>query len=246
MQSPKDEHPAGRQVALCLRSGLEGKTLVFLPGYQSDMGGAKALALDALAERRNAPMLRFDYSGTGASPGEFRDGTMERWIEDALWAIDSSTTGPLILCGSSMGGWIALHVALRRPHRVAAIVGIAAAPDFTGWGFSDGEKATLARDGVLARANAYGPEPMRTYLPFWQSGEELRLLDGAIDFAGPVRLIHGDADPDVPVAVAHRLMAALRSDDVQLTLVKGGGHRLSAPHELRAMTDCVETLLELS
>jgi pimeloyl-ACP methyl ester carboxylesterase len=171
---------------------------------------------------------------------------LEHWIEDALWAVDSCTDGPVILCGSSMGGWIALHVALRRPDRVAAIVGIAAAPDFTGWGFSDAEKATLARDGVLARANAYGPEPMRTYLPFWQSGQALRLLDGPIDFAGPVRLIHGDADPDVPVAVAQRLMAALRSDDVQLTLVKGGGHRLSAPHELRAITDCVESLLELS
>ena len=238
--------PVGGSLATFQRAGSGRSTLVFLPGYQSDMLGAKALALDRLAERTGTAMLRLDYSGTGDSPGEFHDGTLERWIGDALFAIDSCTKGPLILCGSSMGGWIALHLALRRPDRVAALVGIAAAPDFTEWGFSDTDKAVLRRDGVLSKPNDYGPEPMNTFLPFWESGQKLCLLDGPIDFAGPVRLIHGDADPDVPVDVALRLMAALRSDDVQLTLVKGGRHRLSAPHELRAITDCVESLLELS
>ncbi len=240
------DYPHDRRLATCVQEGASCQTLVFLPGYGSDMLGTKAVALSELATRRNLGILRFDYSGTGDSPGDFRDGSLERWIEDAIQAVDACTNGPLIVCGSSMGGWIALHLALRRPDRVAALVGIAAAPDFTDWGFSDSEKATLQRDGVLARTNEYGPEPMRTYLPFWESGQTLRLLEGPIEFDGPVRLIHGDADPDVPVAVALRLMATLRSDDVQLTLVKGGGHRLSAPHELRAITDCVEALLEPS
>ena len=240
------DSPSGGHLATLRRAGSSRSTLVFLPGYQSDMYGTKTVALDKLAERTGTAMLRFDYSGTGDSSGEFHDGTLERWIADALFAIDGCTNGPLILCGSSMGGWIALHLALRRPDRVAALVGIAAAPDFTEWGFSDADKAVLRRDGVVSRANAYGPDPMKTFLPFWESGQKLRLLDGPIDFAGPVRLIHGDADPDVPVDVALRLMAALRSDDIQLTLIKGGGHRLSAPHELRAITDCVVALLEPS
>lgn len=236
--------PTGRPLATSILPGLGRATLIFLPGYASDMNGAKALALEALAQRRGAGMVRFDYSGTGDSPGAFADGTLERWAQDALGVLDTCTQGPVILCGSSMGGWIALHLALRRPERVAALIGIAAAPDFTEWGFAEAEKVTIERDGMLARANAYGPEPMRTFAPFWRSGQAMRLLDGAIAYDGPVRLIHGDADPDVPLGVATRTMAALRSDDVQLTVIKGGGHRLSAPRELRAITDAVEGLLE--
>jgi pimeloyl-ACP methyl ester carboxylesterase len=234
----------GRLLATQVRPGTGATTLMFLPGYASDMGGTKALALDALAERRGLALVRFDYSGCGQSAGEFADGTLERWVEDAVAVLDAGSQGPMILCGSSMGGWAALHVALRRPERVAALIGIAAAPDFTEWGYSRAEKATIEQVGVLERANAYAPEPMRTFAPFWRSGQAMRLLDGPIEFDGRVRLIHGEADPDVPLHVASRLMAALRSDDVQLTVIKNGGHRLSAPHELRAIEEAVERLLE--
>ena len=221
-----------------------GPTLVFLPGYASDMEGTKAVELDTFAEHRGLPILRFDYSGTGSSEGRFEDGTLERWLDEALLLIDSLIEGPIIPIGSSMGGWIALHIALRRPGRVRALVGIATAPDFTGWGYSEEEKKVLQRDGRLEQPNPYGPEPQLTTLGFWQSGERLRLLDGEIGIECPVRLVHGDQDEDVPLDVAMRLKDRLRSADVQLNIVKGGGHRLSAPHEIGAILHTVAGLLE--
>jgi len=221
-----------------------GPTLVFLPGYASDMEGTKAVALDEFAAQRGLSLLRFDYSGTGSSEGRFDDGTLQIWLAEALQVVDSLTSGSIIPIGSSMGGWIALHIALRRPDRVSALVGIAAAPDFTDWGYTDEEKATLQRDGRLEQPNPYGPEPQLTTLGFWQSGQQLRLLDDDIDIRCPVRLIHGDCDEDVPLDVAMRLKDGLRSGDVQLNIVKGGGHRLSAPHEIGAILHTVAGLLE--
>ena len=219
-------------------------TILFLPGYASDMDGTKALALDAFAEARGLAMLRFDYSGTGSSQGRFEDGTLELWLGEAQALIDALTDGPLILVGSSMGGWIAFHLALARPERVAALVGVAAAPDFTDWGYTDEQKAALARDGRLELANPYGEEPQLTTLGFWRSGERLRLLGGEIAVECPVRLVHGDADEDVPLGIAVRLKDAVRSADVQLLVVKGGGHRLSAPHEIDAILRTVDGLIE--
>ena len=234
-----------RQIAYRLRDGAS-PTLVFFPGYASDMEGTKALALDAFVERHGLSMLRFDYSGTGSSGGNFEDGTLGIWLEDALAAVDQLTEGPLILVGSSMGGWLALHVALLRRERVQALAGIAAAPDFTDWGFTIVEKDELHRLGRLERPNPYGPEPEVVTRAFWESGEELTLLDGDIAIDCPVRLIHGGCDTDVPLDVAFRTMAALRSSDVQLLVVKGGGHRLSAPHEIDAILRTVAALLEPS
>ena len=233
----------GRSIAYRLRSG-SSPTLVFLPGYASDMEGTKALALDDFAGRRSLSMLRLDYSGTGSSSGDFEDGTLARWLEESLAALDEFTKGPLIVVGSSMGGWLALHLALLRPGRVHALVGIAAAPDFTDWGFSAEQKATLTRDGRLEEPNPYGPEPSVFTHAFWESGERLRLLDREIGIDCPVRLLHGEIDRDVPLDVAFRLMRALRSSDVQLNVLKGGGHRLSEPHEIRAILGTVEALLE--
>ncbi|MFC7536159.1 alpha/beta fold hydrolase [Sphingomonas sp. GCM10030256] len=238
--------PDGRRIATRFRPGEGPATLVFLPGYASDMEGAKALALDAFAAERGIAMLRLDYSGTGSSSGRFADGTLARWIEDAGAAIDRLTQGPLILAGSSMGGWIMLHLALQQRERVRGLLGIAAAPDFTDWGFTPEDKATLRRDGRLQRADPYGGEAQLTTLGFWQSGEQLRLLHEEIAFDGPVRLIHGDGDTDVPVGVALRLKARLRSADVQLNILKGGGHRLSEPHEIRAILRSADDLLELA
>jgi pimeloyl-ACP methyl ester carboxylesterase len=217
----------GRRIAYRLRTGAR-PTLVFLPGYASDMEGAKALALDGFAERRGLAMLRFDYSGTGSSGGQFEEGTLSAWIEEALAAVDQLTDGPLILVGSSMGGWIALHVALMRQERVRALVGIAAAPDFTDWGFDDGLAAE--QQGISGA--------------FWESGQRLALLGGEIAIDCAVRLLHGEHDHDVPLDVAFRTMRALRSADVQLNVLKGGGHRLSEPHEIDAILRTLAGLLE--
>ena len=217
----------GRKIAYRLRAGSP-PTLLFLPGYASDMEGTKALALDAFAERRGLAMLRLDYSGTGSSPGSFADGTLELWLEEVLAAVDQLTEGPLIIIGSSMGGWIGLHVARLRVDRTQALVGIAAAPDFTDWGFADGAAAESAG---LART-------------FWESGQRLLMLNAQIPVDCPVRLLHGEVDEDVPLDVAFRALRVLRSADVQLNVLKGGGHRLSEPHEIDAILRTVAALLE--
>ena len=218
--------------------------IVFLPGYASDMEGTKAVALDELATTRGLSMLRFDYSGTGSSDGAFEDGTLEGWLAEAVSLIDSLTDGPIVLVGSSMGGWIALHAALQRRERIAGLVGIAAAPDFTEWGYSADEKSTLQRDGRLEQPNPYGAEPQVTTHAFWLSGQSMLLLENEIAIDCPVRLIHGDADRDVPLEVAFRLKDRLRSADVQVTVIKGGGHRLSEAHEIETILRTVSSLVE--
>ncbi|GAA4008160.1 alpha/beta hydrolase [Sphingomonas swuensis] len=234
--------PGDRRLAVRHRSG-SGPTLLFLPGYASDMMGSKAVALDALAEKRGLPMLRFDYSGTGESSGTFAEGTLDRWLEEAE-AVSALADGPLLLIGSSMGGWLMLLLAERLGPRVQALVGIAAAPDFTSWGYSDDDKAELERSGELRRPNPYGGEAELTTRAFFRSGEQLKLLDRPIDFAGPVRLLHGDRDAEVPLEVAFRTKDALVSADVQLTVVKGGTHRLSEPAELALLRRTVIDLLD--
>ena len=233
---------SGRKVAYRLREGAL-PTIVFLPGYASDMEGAKALAIDAFAEDRGLGMLRLDYSGTGSSGGTFEDGTLALWLEDALAAIDRLAEGPIVLIGSSMGGWIAFHLALLRPERVRSLVGIAAAPDFTDWGFPEHLKERLAAGETLRRESPHGGEQVTT-AGFWSSGQELLLLADEIAIDCPVRLVHGEADPDVPLAVAFQTMEALRSADVQLLVLKGGGHRLSEPREIDAILRTVAGLLE--
>lgn len=225
------------------RSKGRGPTLVFLPGYASDMDGTKAVALDAFAAKRGLPMLRFDYSGTGSSEGAFEDGTLARWTDEALLMLDRLTEGSVVLVGSSMGGWVALHLALRRPERVAALLGIAAAPDFTEWGFPDHLKVRLAAGETLRREFPDGGAQVTTS-GFWTSGQAMRLLESEIPIDCPVRLIHGDSDEDVPLDIAFRLKDRLHSADVQVTVIKGGGHRLSAPHEIDTIGRAVAAILE--
>ena len=235
----------GRRLAYRHRPPKEGgPTVLFLPGYASDMEGAKAEAIDAYCSTRGMGCLRFDYSGTGSSGGEFADGTLTRWLEEALAAIDLLTEGPLIVAGSSMGGWLALHAALRRKDRVKAVLGIATAPDFTDWGYTAEEKEALVREGKLEQPNPYGPEPSVTWRGFWESGAEHRLLYNPIDLIIPIRLVHGEEDEEVPMGVPIKLMADLRSSDVQLRLIKGGKHRLSEPHEIHAILVELHGLME--
>jgi pimeloyl-ACP methyl ester carboxylesterase len=235
--------PDGIRLAYRHRAG-SGPTILFLPGYMSDMGGTKALALDGWAAEHGRGMLRFDYSGCGESDGRFADGTLTRWRDDALAVIDAVTAGPLVLVGSSMGGWLMLLVALARPDRVAALVGIAAAPDFTEWGYGEEARATLLRDGRLEEPSAYSDQPFVTTRAFWEDGQANRLLDTPIPFAGPVRLLHGQADADVPWAVSLRLADALTSPDVHVTLVKDGDHRLSREGDIALLTGVVQSLID--
>ena len=226
----------GRRIAYRQREPKAGSpTVLFLPGYASDMEGAKAEAIDIFCATRGFGCLRFDYSGTGSSGGQFADGTLTRWLEEAVAAIDLMTEGPVILAGSSMGGWLALHAALQRKERVKALLGIAAAPDFTDWGYSKEHQEVLLRDGKIEQPNPYGPEPSVTWRGFWESGSFHRLLYNVIDLTIPIRLVHGEQDQDVPMGVPIKLMSDLRSSDVQLRLIKGAGHRLSEPHEIHAI-----------
>ena len=217
-------------------------TIIFLPGYASDMTGAKALAIEAWASKRGRQILRFDYGGCGASPGDFEAQRLVDWRDDVLAMIDL-VTGPVVLVGSSMGGWLMLLAALARPERVAALVGIAAAPDFTDWGFTTDEKMTILSQGRLERANPYGPAPTVYTRAFWASGEAHRLMAGTIAIDVPVRLIHGMLDPDVPYLRSVRLAELLRSADVQTLLVKDGDHRLSRDRDIALMLRTIEELV---
>ena len=234
--------PDGLRLAYRRREG-RGPTLIFLPGYMSDMEGGKAVALDIWAGEQGLAMLRLDYAGNGASEGRFEDGTLASWRDDALLLIDALTRGPVVLVGSSMGGWLALLIALARPDRVAGLIGIAAAPDFTEWGFTDADKALLATEGRIAEPTPYGDDPYVTTRAFWESGQAHRLLGGEIAIDCPVRLLQGQNDPDVPWRTALRLAEKLRSSDVQTLLIKDGDHRLSRPRDLAVLRRVVGALL---
>ena len=233
----------GRTLAYRHRDG-RGPAIVFLPGYMSDMDGTKALALDAWAASEGRAMLRFDYGGCGSSPGQFEAQSLADWRNDTLAIIDGVVEEQVVLVGSSMGGWLMLLVALAWPEKVAGLVGIAAAPDFTGWGFSQEEKLAILRDGRIEQPSAYGDKPYVTSRTFWQSGEALRLLHAPIAIDCPVRLLHGQADPDVSWTYSLELMKQLRSADVQACFIKDGDHRLSRPGDLALLIATVATLLE--
>ncbi|UUL81636.1 alpha/beta fold hydrolase [Sphingomonas qomolangmaensis] len=217
-----------------------GPTILFLPGYASDMSGTKAMALEAWAKENGRGFVRFDYRGCGESDGAFEDFTLADWRDDALLVLDSATKGPVVLVGSSMGGWLALLVARARPDRIVGLVGVAAAPDFTDWGFTSEQKMTLLSEGRLEKPSPYGDAPMVTTRAFWQSGEANRLMFGPIPVSVPVRLIHGTHDAEVPNARAIRLMELLAGDDVSLTLLKNGDHRLSREQDIAAIIRVVE------
>jgi pimeloyl-ACP methyl ester carboxylesterase len=209
----------------------------------SDMEGGKATAIDGWAAAEGRAMLRFDYGGCGASPGDFESQTLADWRDDALAAIDS-VDGPVLLVGSSMGGWVMLLAALERPDKVAGLVGIAAAPDFTDWGFTEADKEKLRREGRIAEPSPYGDQPYVTSHAFWTSGESLRLLGAGIAIDCPVRLLHGQADADVPWRVSLDLAEKLRSADVQVILVKQGDHRLSREEDVELLIATISHLLE--
>ena len=221
--------------------------VVFLGGFGSDMTGTKATALEAAVTTRGNAYLRLDYRGHGQSEGRFVDGAIGDWFADALAVFDAATTGPQVIVGSSMGGWIGLLLARARPDRVKAFAGIAAAPDFTArliaGELSEAQRDTLMREGVLYRPSEYG-DPMPITRRLIEDGANHLLLEQPIPFQGPVRLLHGQNDPDVPWQLSLRIAERLETADVRVTLVKDGDHRLSRPQDLARLIDIVEELVD--
>ncbi|MBN8960463.1 MAG: alpha/beta hydrolase [Rhizobiales bacterium] len=243
------EGAASRRIAVRARkgsaqgSGVPG--LFWLSGFNSDMAGTKAVALDAWAAEQGRACVRFDYSGHGESGGQFVDGTIGRWAEEALAVFDRCCKGAMVAVGSSMGGWIALLVARelkRRGTPLAGLVLIAPAPDFTEelmWkNFPDAVKREIELNGVWMRPSEYGdPYPITRGLI--EDGRKHLLLGGSIDIGCPVRILQGAQDPDVPWRHAFRLTECLPSDDVVLTMVQDGDHRLSRPQDIARLLAAV-------
>ncbi|WP_420563023.1 alpha/beta hydrolase [Thalassobaculum sp.] len=220
--------------------------ILFCGGFMSDMTGTKALALEALARERGQAFTRFDYRGHGQSSGAFRDGTIGKWKADALAVFDAVTEGPVVVVGSSMGGWIALLLALARPERVAGLVGIAAAPDFTEdlmWAeFDETVRRTLTTERVYLEPSDYSDEPYTITMDLIEEGRNHLIMRGPIPIAAPVRLLHGMRDTSVPHRLSVLLAERLETDDVQVHLVKDGDHRLSTERDLALLAGAVAEL----
>lgn len=222
----------------------EGPLLVFLPGYMSDMTGGKASALFAWAAARGRACLLLDYSGSGASGGDFLDGSISRWTGDAaaliahVWPV-----GRVVLIGSSMGGWVALRLGVMLGDRLAGLLGVAAAPDFVDWGLdvAPDEAAALARDGFFARASGYGGDCLYSKV-FLDDAAACLMLGGAIEIVAPVRLLHGQRDDVVPWRLSLQVADLLAADDVQVLLIKDGDHRLSRDSDIAALLELVAGL----
>lgn len=237
------ERPGGARLAWRKVEG-RGPTVVWLGGFKSDMAGTKAQALADWALARGRAYVRFDYFGHGESSGDFRDGTITRWREDALAVLDALVDGEAVLVGSSMGGWIACLAAMAAPGRVKAMVLVAPAPDFT-------EKlmkpeippeglADLARDGVWLRPSEYG-EPYPITRALLEDGARWSILEAQeVPIAAPVRILQGGEDPDVPWAHALQLAQALKGPDVVFILVRDGDHRLSRPQDIARLLAAVD------
>ena len=230
----------------------DGKTpwVVFLPGFRSDMQGGKALALEAWCRAEGRAFLRFDYTGHGESSGEFEDGTIGDWAGDAIDAVAQLTKGPVVLVGSSMGGWVMLLTALAHKTRLAGMVGIAPAPDFTEelvWKTITAEqRRAIEEDGVWYEASEYSDEPTPFTRKLIEDGRRHLLLGGPIELDCPTRLIHGMRDPDVPWEMSLKIARQLTSADVELLFIKDGDHRLSEPYDLERLCRVVGQVCELA
>ncbi|MDR6755345.1 pimeloyl-ACP methyl ester carboxylesterase [Mycoplana sp. BE70] len=251
-----------RDIAMVLLPQRDGNTLphlLWLGGYRSDMTGTKAVELARFAEERGTACIRLDYSGHGASGGAFVDGTISRWLEEALAVVDHARarlgSQRLVIVGSSMGGWLALRVAqeLRQRGRgddVAGMVLVAPAPDFTSEliepNLTEAERASLAERGFFEEPTPYGPDPNIYTLKLIEDGRRNRVLDGVIDAGCPIHVLQGMEDPDVPYTHAVRLMEHLSCDDAVLTLIRDGDHRLSRPEDIEKLREAVSHILEPS
>lgn len=239
--------PQGRQIAYHFTEG-QGPTVVFLGGFKSDMAGTKAVYLQDWAQAKGQSFLRLDYSGHGVSSGDFLDGAIGDWFEDALAVIEAVTTGPLVLVGSSMGGWISLLLARAIPQRIAGLVGIAAAPDFTEdsmWAdFTPAQRAEIMEKGQIGLPSEYADSPYVITRRLIEEGRNRLVLRSPLPLNFPTRLLQGTADVDVPPAVALRLLDHATGDDIRLTLVKDADHRFSTPACLNLITEAICDVLK--
>ena len=238
--------PQGRKIACHITQG-QGPGVVFLGGFKSDMQGTKAVHLQDWAQAQGRAFMRFDYSGHGASSGDFLDGCIGDWFEDALAVIEGLTQGPQVLVGSSMGGWIALQLARQIPQRVSGLVGIAAAPDFTEeiWaGLDDTQRADMQANGKVAMPSDYSDSPYFITRRLIEDGRTRLVLAAPLPLPFPVRLLQGTADTDVSTTTALHLLDHATGPDIRLTLVKGADHRFSTQACLAmiidAVTDCLK------
>jgi pimeloyl-ACP methyl ester carboxylesterase len=226
--------------------GGQSPGILFCGGFASDMTGTKATALEAFAQERGQAFTRFDYRGHGQSSGRFADGTIGKWRGDALAVLDQVTEGPQVLVGSSMGGWIALLLAIARPDRIKGLVGVAAAPDFTEdlmWAeFEEDVRQQLRDTGVYRQPSDYGDDPYTITMDLIEDGRDHLILRGPIHIDAPVRLLHGMRDVDVPHRLSVLLADRLDSEDVQVRLVKDGDHRMSTERDLDLLTQAVAEL----
>ena len=236
----------GRRIAYDRLEG-QGPGIVFLGGFRSDMQGSKAAHLRDWAAAQGRAFLRFDYSGHGASDGVFEEGCIGDWAADARAAIEALTQGPQVLVGSSMGGWISLLMARTIPDRVAGLVTIAAAPDFTErgfWvGFSPGQREALMHDGRIALPSEYG-EPLVLARRLIEDGRDQLVLNQPLSLPFPARMLQGTADADVPVSWAMDLLEHASGEDLRLTLVKGADHRFSSPDCLDLIVATIEEVVQ--
>jgi len=237
--------PEGRKLAYHATQGT-GPAVVFLGGFKSDMNGTKAVYLQEWAQSTGRAFLRLDYSGHGQSSGKFKDGCIGDWAEDALAVITKATTGRVILVGSSMGGWISLLLTRMMPDRVAGLVGVAAAPDFTEdsmWaGFSTDQKAQMVTDGQVELPSEYDDAPYVITKHLIEDGRRNLVLRTPLPLPFPVRLLQGTADVDVDQSVALKLLAHATGRDIRLSLVKGADHRFSSPQDLRMIRKAIHSV----
>ena len=221
--------------------------VVYLTGFRSDMSGTKAMVLEKACQERGQAFIRFDYFGHGASSGAFEEGSLGRWKDDALTVLDALTTGPQILVGSSMGGWVMLLLALERPERIAGLLGLAAAPDFTKDLLHKLKKTysdALLADGVCYISSPYSEQPYPITMHLIEEGKKHELLDNPVPIHCPVRLIHGTHDSDVPWQQSVKLMNALESNDVQIICIKKANHRLSSKNNLNIILKTLDSFFQ--
>lgn len=227
-----------------------GPTVVWLGGFHSEMSGTKGEALARWAVRTGRGFLRFDYFGHGQSPGRFEDGTISRWRGDALAVIDQLTTGPLLLVGSSMGGWLACLAALARPGRVAALALIAPAAYFTRLLLTPSlppeAREAIAREGAWTRPTQYESDGYPITRALLEDAEHWCILPGPVAIDVPVGILQGGEDPDVPWAHALNLARALKSPNVVFTLIRDGDHRLSRPQDIARLIAAIEELMAVA
>lgn len=240
--------PEGRRLAYHQTAG-KGPGVVFLGGFKSDMQGTKAEALQDWAQKAGHAFLRFDYSGHGQSSGSFEDGAISDWLADAKAAIQELTQGPQVLVGSSMGGWIALLLARMMPERLAGLVTVAAAPDFTEagfWaGFTQEQRQTVLEHGRIELPSDYADSPYVITRRLIEDGRNQLVLNQPLPLPFPVRMLQGTADTDVPVDWAMQLLDHATGPDIRLTLVQGADHRFSTPECLSLIEQSVEDVLRV-